>query len=245
MGARRASVIAVAAVVAGVLLMTLLVTWAASIGPSGVLTGDGIEPVRMTPTETESSESPTDGTTIDDTQRVLEQTPGDNDLLRLIALVAELLLAAAVLYVLYRSGRWAWQTWQARKRPDPKPVEVDFDVLGSPEVMAEQLVADAVAQRGVLLGGTPRNAVVEAWSRFETQAGEVGAHRKPWETSSEFTLRVLELVRADSIAVARLAALYREARFSDHELSEPDRAEAVAALDAIHASLRSFAGRPS
>ncbi len=245
MGARRASVTAVAAVVAGVLLMTLLVTWAASIGPSDVLTGEGIEAVRMTPTETPSTEEPTDGTTVNDTERVLEQTPGDNDLLRLIALVVEILLALAVLYVLYRGGRWAWQTWQARRRPDPQQVAVDFDVLGSPEVMAERLVADAPAQRGVLLGGTPRNAVVEAWSRFETQAGAVGAHRKAWETSTEFTLRVLDLVRADSIAVARLAALYREARFSDHELSEPDRTEALAALDAIHASLRAFAGRPS
>lgn len=245
MRGRRASVTAVAAVVAGVLLMTLLVTWAASIGPGGVLTGDGIEAVRRTPTASESSESPSDGTTINDVERVLEQTPGDNGLLRLIALVLELLLAAALLYIFYRGGRWAWETWQARNRPDPKAVEVDFDVLGSPAVMVEQLVADASAQREVLLGGTPRNAVVEAWSRFESQAGEVGAHRKPWETSSEFTLRVLDLVRADSIAVARLAALYREARFSDHELSEPDRSEALAALDAIHASLRSFAGRSS
>lgn len=243
MGARRASATAVAAVVGGVLLMTLLVTWAASIGPGGVLTGDGVDPVRTTPTAAESTESPTDGTTINDVERVLERTPGDNGLLRLIALVAEILLGVVVAFALYRGGRWAWQTWRARRRPDPPPVEVDFDVLGSPAVVAEQLASDAAAQREVLLGGTPRNAVVEAWSRFEARAAEVGAHRRPWETSSEFTLRVLDLVGADSAAVARLAALYRRARFSDHELSEADRAAALAALDSIHASLRSFAGR--
>lgn len=239
MGARRASLTAVAAAVAGVLLMTLLVAWAASIGPSGVLTGEGVEAVRVTPSETETSESPSDDATADDVDRMLRRTPQDNDLLRVIALVAEVLLACGVAYLLYRGGRWARQAWQARRRPDPKPVDVDFDVLGPSGALAEQLVAGAVTQREILLGGSPRNAVVEAWSRFETQAGDVGAHRRPWETSSEFTLRVLHLVGADPVAVATLAALYREARFSDHELGEPDRAEAVAALDAIHASLRS------
>lgn len=242
MGARRASATAVAAVVGGVLLMTLLVTWAASIGPSGVLTGEGLEPVRTTPTSPTTSSSPTDGTTVDDVERTLERTPGDNDLLRLVALVAELLLAAAAAYALYRGLRWAHQTWQARRRPDPRPVDVEFDVLGNPQVLAEQLAAGAAAQRELLLVGTPRNAVVEAWSRFESEAAEVGVRRRSWETSSEFTLRVLELVSADSAAVAGLAALYREARFSDHELGEPERARALAALDAIHVSLRSFAG---
>lgn len=242
MGARRASATAVAAVVGGVLLMTLLVTWAASIGPSDVLTGEGLEPVRTTPTSPTTSSSPTDGTTINDTERILERTPGDNDLLRLIALVAELLLAAAAAYALYRGLRWAHQTWRARRRPDPLPVAVDFDVLGSPQALADRLAAGAAAQRELLLGGTPRNAVVEAWSRFETEAAGVGVQRRSWETSSEFTLRVLELVHADSGAVAGLAALYREARFSDHELGEAERARALAALDAIHASLRSFTG---
>ena len=106
-----------------------------------------------------------------------------------------------------------------------------------------ELVATAGEQRGLLsAGGSPRNAVVEAWHLFETSAGRVGAVRKPWETSSEFTLRVLDAVHADPHAVARLAQLYREARFSEHELTEDDRAAAVEALDAVHASLRSTTG---
>ena len=39
-------------------------------------------------------------------------------------------------------------------------------------------------------------------------------------------------------AIARLAERYREARFSEHEVTEAHRAVAVAALDEIHASLR-------
>ena len=56
---------------------------------------------------------------------------------------------------------------------------------------------------------------------------------------------MLDLVDADSAAVTRLAALYREARFSDHPLDESHRAAALAALDAIHARLaRHGSGAP-
>ncbi len=103
--------------------------------------------------------------------------------------------------------------------------------------MAEAIAADASGQRAALLEGTPRNAIVACWHRFEQQARSIGLAREPWETSSEFTLRLLDLVAAEPEAVAELAALYREARFSDHELSEATRQRASAALDRIHGSL--------
>lgn len=37
--------------------------------------------------------------------------------------------------------------------------------------------------------------------------------------------------------MVRLAGLYREARFSEHEMTESDRSLAVQALDDIHHSL--------
>ena len=139
------------------------------------------------------------------------------------------------------SGRWAWQTYDARRRPEPPPEEVEFDVLEGPRRLAEEITRDAAEQRRVLLEGSPRNAIVECWHRFEQQAAEAGLERHPWETSSEFTLRMLDLVAADSGAVAELAVLYREARFSTHSLDEAARERAVADLDAIHAGL--LAGR--
>ena len=45
--------------------------------------------------------------------------------------------------------------------------------------------------------------------------------------SSEFTLRILDLVEADPRAVSALAALFREARFSEHEVTEDDRQPAI------------------
>ena len=62
-----------------------------------------------------------------------------------------------------------------------------------------------------------------------------GVERRPWQTSSEFVLRVLDLVGADRGAVAGLADLYREARFSDHPITEEHRRQALTALDVIHA----------
>lgn len=232
---KRAALTAVAAVLAGVLLVAVLVTWAASIGPSGVLTGEGPEVVRLTPTETTSA--PTDVFSEVDKIRQRHQTQyaGEPTWLRAIAYGLEGALALGILYLLWRSGRRAYEAWAARRRPPPESVEVDFEVLDQARrALSEQIDRDAAYQRDLLLDGAPRNAIVECWHRFEQQAADAGLARRPWETSSEFTLRMLDLAGADTAAVTRLAAIYREARFSEHDLDETARARALEALDAVH-----------
>ena len=243
MGASRAPVTAVVAVVGGVLLVAVLVTWAASIGPGGVLTGEGPQAQRLTPQETSSLEAPTGDSPEEVRDRLADELAGDHPILRAIAYLLELAALLGVLYVLWRAGRWAWQTFDARRRPPPPPEDVEFDVLEGPRRLVEEITNDAAEQRRVLLEGSPRNAIVECWHRFEQQAAGAGLERHPWETSSEFTLRMLDLVAADSGAVAELAVLYREARFSSHSLDEAARARAVADLDAIHAGLLAGRGR--
>jgi Domain of unknown function (DUF4129) len=137
----------------------------------------------------------------------------------------------------YRGVRRLREVVRDRRRPEPRPVAVDFDVLEDPEELTEEMRADAEDQLALLLGGTPRNAIVACWDRFEEQAERVGLARREWETSSEFTLRLLDFVSADGGAVARLERLYHEARFSEHVIGEDRRTAAVEALDAIHASL--------
>jgi hypothetical protein len=78
---------------------------------------------------------------------------------------------------------------------------------------------------------------VACWHRFEEQAAAAGVRRLPSETSSEFTMRVLDRLSADGAAVLLLAELYRDARHSSHELTEAHRDSAAVALDAIHQSL--------
>lgn len=239
MGEKRAALTALAAVVGGVLLVAVLVTWAASIGPSGVLTGEGPDVVRMTPTETTSSADPfAEAREEDDRTRLEDKYAGDRPWLRRLALLLEIAALLGVLYLLYRGGRRARETWDARRRPAAEPGEIDFDVLGEAQrALSEQMGRDADHQRDLLLGaGSPRNAIVECWHRFEQQAADAGLARRPWETSSEFSLRMLDLVEADPHAVAVLAAYYREARFSEHEVGEDARAGALAALDTIQHS---------
>ena len=110
-------------------------------------------------------------------------------------------------------------------------------MIEPPARVAREMLADAQEQRQTLLEGSPRNAVVACWSRFESQGGAAGVERRAWETSSEYTLRMLDLVDAYEPAVSRLGALYREARFSEHELTEADRQDAIDALDTIHRTI--------
>lgn len=238
---RRDSTVAVAAVVAAALVVVALVTWASSGGPDGVLTGDGFDPAgppsELPPTPTASAATD---------QTVPADPPGSetHTWVRLVALllqVAVLLLAAYLLlrYVLLPAERWARTRVRERRRHRAEERSADeFAVLAPPEAVAREMVADAAAQRDLLLATeSPANAVVACWHRFETQAAAAGVGRQPWETSSEYTMRMLDLVDADQPAVTRLGALYREARFSEHAVTEQHRAEALAALDEIHRTI--------
>ena len=120
--------------------------------------------------------------------------------------------------------------WRGNRPPD------DFDVL---DELATLVAADAAAQRSVLASGSPRNAIVACWLRLEAVTEGAGFERDPADTSEEFTSRVLSQFAVDPSAVNQLAALYRKARFSSHDMGESERSVAVDALDAVHRSLRS------
>lgn len=78
--------------------------------------------------------------------------------------------------------------------------------------------------------GTARNGIVAAWVRLETAAESERFHRDPADTPAEFVAHVLASYDLDDDAIDRLAALYREARFSEHALGEAQRSEAAACL---------------
>jgi hypothetical protein len=202
-----------------------------------VLTGDGPAPVRTTPTETRSLEPGAVVTELRDERLddLEDRYAGDRPLLRAVAIVLEVLLAALVAWLLYRWGRRGYQAWRDRRRDPGTPEHVEFEVLAAaPERLAAQIERDAASQRDALLTGSPRNGIVACWHRFEMQAADAGVVPHVWETSSEFTLRFLDLAGADDDAVARLGALYREARYSPHPLGEEARQAAVEALETIH-----------
>jgi ABC-type multidrug transport system fused ATPase/permease subunit len=241
----RAALTATVAVV-GVLLAVVLISWTATIGPSGVLTGDGPEQhLGVTPTVSEPSSFDTRGMTSE--EDLVRQAPEGNPVVSVIVLLLVLGLAVVLLFL----GNAAYRAWredrEARRRARIEELEVEFDVLDAPadvvQALARDVQDDAAAQERLLTEGTPRNAVVACWHRFEQLAGARGLRRRSWETSSEFTIRVLDLVGVDSHAVTGFAELYREARFSEHEVGEGHRARALEVLRRIHADLG--AGRPT
>jgi hypothetical protein len=166
---------------------------------------------------------------------------------RVSATLIEVLAFIGFFYLLARVAAYLRDRWaNRRRRPTRAHPDVDFDVLDDPVGLAGALEADAEEQRRRLEEGEPRNAIVACWHRLELTAERAGARRRSWQTPSEFVLAVLEVAGADGDAVLTLAALYREARFSDHPLTEEHRSRALDALAQTQASLArtAHAARP-
>ncbi|QIG43951.1 DUF4129 domain-containing protein [Nocardioides anomalus] len=231
---------AVLAVVGATVLVVVLVTWAASIGPDRVLSGGSIDPVTpLAPTSTATGR----GQDPDPVEQARKDHQDDQwpAWVGVLALVLQAAAVGLAAYLGFRLWRWLRQRWRwlrRRAREGDAPDEVDFEVLGSPGQVEAAMEDDAAAQRAALVeDAEPRNAIVACWHRFEDQAVRAGAARREWQTTGEFVLEALEHVGADRGAVGRLADLYREARFSDHPMTEDHRRAALEALDAVHRSL--------
>jgi hypothetical protein len=148
-------------------------------------------------------------------------------------------LVLSVVVVVLLALRWAWSNRWHR----PAPVEAtDFDVLPSVDAVSAVVSDDAAAQLDAVERGSPRNGIVACWVRLEEATAAAGVPRAEWETSAEFTVRVLTRLDVDPRSVGTLARLYREARFSEHELGEQERARARSALEQLHRDLRESAG---
>jgi hypothetical protein len=229
--------LAVVLVAASVLLAVVLVTWAASIGPSEVLRGDGIGKAAQPTGEPSGSATASPLAPPDQDE---DQVGDGQGLLHVVAIILNLATLGVAVALVIWLVRWLRRLRRVRRARVARAAAVEqaaFDVLEPSEAVSRELLADAGSQRAALIGGTPRNAIVECWHRFELASAAAGVDRHTWETSSEHTLRVLNLVDAAPASVSVLARLYREARFSAHELTEADRARAIEALDEIHRSV--------
>jgi len=233
--AARSGLFAVAGVAGLATVVAMIVVWAATIGPPTLVRGG--PPARGTATPTPSPSSPPPAPGSPGQGFVPHEHPLLVTLMTLFA-IAFVVTVGYGLVILVRA-LLSWQRFSVRRRYVPP--DVAFDVVAAPQAV-DAVVRAAEGQQAALLTGSARNAIVACWHRFETESVEVGITQHPWETSAEFVLRVLELAEADPRPVATLARLYREARFSTHEIGEEQRTQALAALQAIH---RGLASRPS
>lgn len=118
-------------------------------------------------------------------------------------------------------------------RKDPNIADVEL----APEDVARALT-EAVDQTLVAIErGETREAIIACWLRLEDIAGEAGVSRRPAETASDLTERVLATYQVSAATLSRLADLYREARFSAHRLEDTARDEARSALEEIRDEL--------
>ena len=154
------------------------------------------------------------------------------DLLNAIAgLVLLVLLGGGVVVALMelRPSLWTWRGYRRRRR------FADFDVL--PDVIERSLNVDVDAARAALAEGRPRNAIVACWMELERDAADVGLPRLEAETPTEYVERVVAASSVDPGPINELSSLYREARFSRHELTDTHRERAVRALEGVVAAL--------
>lgn len=158
-----------------------------------------------------------------------ERSPGWNLVLTLVQYGFTLVILALAAWA--AATAWRHRPRLAWRRRTPRPDFVPLDDI------AAAVVADADEQLATLRGGTPRNAIVQCWSRLEDLVAETGLPPDPSDTAAEFTERVLRTHAVDGSALDRLAMLYREARFSTHVMSEEHRNAAVDAIERLHLDL--------
>jgi hypothetical protein len=108
------------------------------------------------------------------------------------------------------------------------------------EVDAEEPQASPELTAGVELSITelqdiaePRAAILACYRRLQTAADEAGVTRRPSDAPFELLERLLFFLGASGPAGTRLTELFERARFSDHEIDEVMRAEALAALEEV------------
>lgn len=208
--------------------------WGALVGPDAVFTGPGPTPSTVI---TSADEPPPEDGLREEAERVVRDTEPPA-WLRVLVWLFEIVVLLGMLLVaafLLRAAREAWRRRSERRRPVAE--HRDFDLLDEPAAARDAIREDVAEQDAALRGGSPRNGIVAAWHRFEVQAGRAGLARKSWETSSEFALRLLDLAGAPPATVTALAELYREARFSDHDLDETARQRAIELLAEMRSGL--------
>jgi len=139
----------------------------------------------------------------------------------LAALVALAILVLVVRWILRLTRRAPARNVARTGADSSRPGEVDAQILQSGLVAAINILT---SERD------PGNAVVQAWQSLQDAAASAGLNRRPAETASEFTARILYRSRGSAAPIAVLLSLYHRVRFGEHS---PNADDLVAAQDSL------------
>lgn len=225
-------------VTVAVLGVAFLLSWAATVGPQGVI-GE-----RQSTTVVEGSDqnASTDQETAEPTTTEPERPLRDRGLggwVKDAALFVVLVTGLVVIGLVLRGLLVLIQ----RRLPDEQLV-LPLDPLPDLDAGRSAVERDQERQQAALAGSDVRNGIVECWVVFEGAAAEANVARRPAETSTEFVVRFLHSLDVDPRPVGELAHLFHEARFSSHSLSDDARTRARRALAGIHHDLMSTGVSP-
>lgn len=136
------------------------------------------------------------------------------------------LVTAAILYAV-----WRWLRHLMRRRPAISVVRTGADA-GAPSEADARIVRSGLAAALAMLDSerSSTDAVVLAWQGLQDAAAAAGLDRRPAETASEFTARILYRSRGSAEPIAVLLSLYQRVRFGHHT---PDTTQIAAARHAL------------
>ncbi len=210
-------------------LAGLLVVWAAAAPrPPVVLPGlrEGTEVVQQPPAWWLPSSASVPG---DDTNTTASAVVSDT-VAAVIAWALVILITGAAVLLLTVVLRALLRAWRARDIPPPE----DTATAG---VVPAAVLADQSERLAALGSGTPREGIVAAWARLEASIAIAGVPLMRSRTSTEVVLATLRNHDVPAETLEELAVLFREARYSPHELTEADRRRAEDALRRVDAEL--------
>lgn len=152
---------------------------------------------------------------------------GDERWSSVVALALAVLLTLTLLFAAVR-----WLRRILRRRTSTITVMgVSAHSNVSLETRIEIVQAGLAAALQILNSNRPSSdAVVQAWQGLQDAAAAAGLERRPAETASEFTARILYRSRGSSAPISVLLSLYQRVRFG-HLV--PAEADIAAARDAL------------
>nr|WP_300337653.1 DUF4129 domain-containing protein [Actinomyces sp.] len=150
---------------------------------------------------------------------------------------ALVVIAAAVAGALTILVVWRLARLLVARLPRLKPAGAEEPAEGDGPDLTLLSPSQAARQVEALRHASPTDAIVAVWRELERDVTEAGVGTRPHETSTELVLRVMAQRQVPAAAIEDLAVLYREARFSSHEMAEEARERARRDLAQVHAAL--------